>query len=334
MALSKQDQIPTTVPANLPATMQAIVYEDYGDADQLRVKVLDVPTPEKDELLIQVASASVNPIDYRLRSGEMKGLIPGGFPRVPGFDVSGIVAKCPEGSRFQIGDRVMAFLDHTRGGAAAEYATCSVDAAAVIPESMSFDLAAAVPLAGSTALQSLRDHGKATAGQQVLINGASGGVGMFAVQIAKAYGCHVDAVASGANEDFCRSLGADRFLNYETADFTGLAEKWDLIFDAAGKVNYLDVRSVLAEDGRYVTTEPDGKGILMTLLTWPLSKSGKVMLARPNGDDLRELIKFYETGKLSITIDRSFPMLSAAQAHRYLQEDAEHGKVVIQVAEL
>ena len=310
-------------------TMFAIVYDDYGDADVLHVADRPVPQRLPGQVMIAVHASSVNPIDYRLRRGEMKAILIGGFPRIPGYDVAGVIVDCGGDGRFSMGDRVMAFLDSTYGGACAEFAVCAVDAVAKIPDSMSMEEAAAVPLAGTTALQSLRDHGEIKPGERVLINGASGGVGAFAVQIAKAYECFVGAVASGENESFCRSLGADEFLDYQKVDFANVDEKWDLIFDAAGKSGYMDARAVLSEGGRYVSTEPDVKGMLMTLFTWPLSKSGKVMLAKPSADDLRELIQLYQQGRLKITIDSRFATADAAQAHRRVETGVDRGKVVL-----
>ncbi|EMI43817.1 NAD(P)-dependent alcohol dehydrogenase [Rhodopirellula sp. SWK7] len=309
--------------------MHAIVYDDYGDASVLHAD--EIPTPERlpGQILIEVHASSVNPIDYRLRSGEMKGLLPGGFPRVPGYDVAGIVADCADDAPFRIGDRVMAFLTTARGGACADYAVCAVDAAAKLPDDMSFELAAAMPLAGTTALQSLRDHGRMEPDDRVLVNGASGGVGMFAVQIAKAYGCHCDAVASGDNRDFCMSLGADHFYDYEKVDFTESSERWDVIFDAAGKSGFWDARDVMNPGGRYVSTEPDVKGMLMTALTWPFSKSGTVMLAHPRSDDLKELIRLYEAGKLKVTIDSRFAISQCADAHRRVESGVDRGKVIL-----
>ncbi len=309
--------------------MQAIEFDDYGTADVLHLAERAIPQRKNDELLIEVWASSINPVDYRLRSGEMKGLLPGGFPRVPGFDVAGVVTECPPESGFSVGDRVMAFLNHLRGGALAEYTTCSVNVAATLPDDMPMEEAAAIPLAGTTALQSLRDHGKLKRGARVLINGASGGVGAFAVQIAKSFDCHVDAVASGDNEEFCRVLGADHFYDYEKTDFTKSSERWNLVFDAAGKSGYFDARSVLLDGGRYVSTEPDVKGILMTVLTWPLSKSGKVMLAKANADDLRELIRLYEAKQLKVTIDRTYSLHEAAEAHRRIETGVDRGKVIV-----
>ncbi len=310
-------------------TMNAMVYDDYGDASVLHAAKLPVPEIDIDEVLIEIHASSVNPVDYRLRSGQMKGLLPGGFPRVPGYDVAGVIAECKADSPFQVGDRVMAFLDSARGGACADYAACGIDSVAKIPDSMPTDVAAAMPLAGTTALQSLRDHGKMQPGDHVLINGASGGVGMFAVQFAKAFGCHVDAVASGDNRDFCMELGADHFYDYQKTNFVDSVEQWDVVFDASGKASYWETRDVMNSGGRYVSTEPDVKGMLMTVFTWPLSKSGTVMLAKPNAGDLRELIRLYEQGKLKITIDSRYSMRDVAEAHRRVEKGVDRGKVVL-----
>ena len=326
-----QDALAETIGHSIQVgpTMRAVEYNQYGDASVLHLADHRVPKRLPGQLLIQVSASSVNPIDYRFRRGDMKLLIPFGFPRVPGYDVAGTVVETDNSSSFKTGDRVMAFLNHTRGGALADYAACAASCAAKIPDTMPMEEAAAIPLAGTTALQSLRDHGKIKNGQSVLINGASGGVGMFAVQIAKSYGCHVDAIASGRNREFCLSLGADHFYDYERDDFTKSKERWDIIFDVAGKAHFLEARAVLKEGGHFISTEPNLKGILMTILTWPLSKSGQVMLAVPSGDDLRELIRLYELGKLQVTIDSLFSFEQAADAHRRIEAGVDHGKVVI-----
>lgn len=321
----------TTMPGITKQTMRAVEFDSYGKADVLHLAERSLPERKSDELLIEVRASSVNPIDYRLRSGEMKGLLPGGFPRIPGFDVAGVVVACPPDSMFAPGDPVMAFLDHLRGGALAEYATCSIDVAAKLPDDMPMEEAAALPLAGTTALQALRDHGELKSGERVLVNGASGGVGAFAVQIARSFGCHVDAVASGDNEDFCRSLGAQHFYDYEQTDFSDSEERWDVVFDAAGQSGYRDARSALNEGGRYVSTEPDIKGMLMTVFTWPLSKSCKVLLAKADANDLRELIRLYETEQLKVFIDRVYSLEDAAAAHQRVETGVDRGKVVVRV---
>ncbi|MCA9168368.1 MAG: NAD(P)-dependent alcohol dehydrogenase [Planctomycetales bacterium] len=309
--------------------MLAATYNEYGSSEVLHVGLRPMPRRGQHQLLIEVHASSVNPIDYRMRRGELKGILPGGFPRTPGYDVAGVVAAAPADSTYVPGDRVVAFLDDRRGGALAEYAVCSPNVAAKLPSDIPFEVAAAIPLAGSTALQSLRDHGHLQSGQRVLINGASGGVGVFAVQIAKAMGANVDAVASANNETFCLELGADRFFNYRDVDFTELPERWDLVFDAAGKSDYLSVRKVLTDHGRYVTTEPDAVGILTTLLTWPLGKSGRAMLAKPNGADLSTLIEMYQQGELRVVIDSAYALSEAAAAHRRVETGVDRGKVVV-----
>ncbi len=319
----------TELGRRLPQTMRAIIYDDYGSADVLRLAERPLPHRHANQLLIEVHASSVNPIDYRLRRGEMKGLLPGGFPRTPGYDVAGRVVDCPVDVAFSRGDRVLAFLDHLRGGACAEYAVCRHTSAAKLPDDIPFADAAAIPLAGTTALQSLRDHGQIQPGDRVLINGASGGVGMFAVQIAKAYQCEVDAVASGRNEAFCFFLGADNFYDYRQTNITATRRRWDIIFDAAGKMTYLGARKILNRGGRFVSTEPSLKGMLMTLITRWSVKPGKVMLAIPSGNDLRQLIDLYRQGKLRVTLDSRFPLAETAAAQRRVESGVEHGKVVI-----
>ncbi|NNJ27446.1 NAD(P)-dependent alcohol dehydrogenase [Alienimonas chondri] len=311
--------------------MRAIVYRDYGGPEVLQLAERPEPEYGGDEVLIRVAAASVNPIDYRLRKGEMKWLLPGGFPRIPGYDVAGTVVSAGERTTFQEGDRVVAFLDHLYGGASAELAVCSASSMTKIADAMPFDEAAAIPLAGSTALQSLRDHGELQAGERALINGASGGVGAFAVQIAAAYGAIVTAVASAENEQFVRDLGAAEFLDYAATDFAKTDQTWDVVFDAAGKSSFGEAKSVLTDDGRYVSTEPSLKGAAVSLITWPLERQGTIMLAKSRDEDLRELLSLYDAGKLKVEIARQFPLAEAAAAHRMIEEDSFRGKLILTV---
>lgn len=309
--------------------MKAVIYRDYGDPSDLEIAERPIPDPARDEILIRVQAAGVNPIDSRLRSGEMKGLLPGGFPRIPGYDVAGVVESPGSEASLRAGDRVMAYLDHFYGGAYAEFATCTHTSAVQIPDSIPFVQAAALPLAGSTALQSLRDYGELKSSDRVLINGATGGVGAFAVQLAKAAGANVTAVASGKHEKFALSLRADEFLDYERQDFTGLQRKWNLIFDAAGISSYSQSSKVLAPDGVYVTTEPSLRGLLFTLLTWPMQKQARVMLARSREEDLRELLQLYTDDRLQIHVAETFALEDAAEAHRMIENESFCGKLVL-----
>ncbi|XZE52447.1 NAD(P)-dependent alcohol dehydrogenase [Planctomycetaceae bacterium SH139] len=314
---------------SIPTMMTAITYADYGGPEVLVAGARSTPPPSSGGVLIRVHCASVNPVDARLRKGEMRGLLPGGFPRVPGFDVAGEVVAVGPRSHRQVGDRVLAFLDNFYGGGCAEYAACGDQATAVLPDSMSYKHAAALPLAGCTALQSLRDHGKMKPGSHVLINGASGGVGAFAVQIAVAWGARVDAVASGENEEFCRSLGARNFFDYRQTKFTDSDRRWDLIFDAAGKTNFHECRGVLTREGRYVSTEPNFSGLLTAVLTFPFAKQGRVMLAKPRQADLATLVDLHVSGKLNVYIDSLMDLSQAATAHRRIEAGVERGKIVL-----
>lgn len=315
------------------ASMRAITYDRYGGPEVLRLSQVERPADAPGHVQIRVAAAGVNPVDCRMRQGEMRLLLPGGFPRVPGYDVSGWVLRADEETGLRPGDRVLAMLDHVYGGGYAEQATCSNDSVVKIPDSLSFEEAAGLPLAGSTALQSLRNHGHLKTGDRVLINGASGGVGSLAVQIAKAFGGRVTGVASGRHRSFVQSLGADEFIDYEQEDFTGFKDRhWDIVFDAAGKSSYTACHSVLAEDGHFVSTEPSVQGLLVSLFTWPLSKSGRVMLARSRGDDLRQLVDLVHRGALRVVIDDLFPLEEAADAHRRLEQGGSIGKLVLRVA--
>ncbi|TWU35903.1 NAD(P)-dependent alcohol dehydrogenase [Novipirellula artificiosorum] len=324
---------PEEMPSCLPKTMRAVAYDRYGCADVLRLTETRTPLPKPGELILRVVAAGVNPIDYRLRRGDARYILPGGFPRIPGYDVAGTVLFAPSTCGVMPGDRVMAFLGDKYGGGYASYARCSANGVSKIPDSLSFEQAAAIPLAASTALQSLRDHGKIRSGTQVLINGASGGVGAFAVQIAKAYGAEVTAVSSAANESFVRSIGADHFIDYKQSTFTDSNQIWDLVFDVAGKSSYSKSRNVLSRGGRYVSTEPSVSGAIMSIATKLLSKKGTIMLARPCREDLRELVELIEAGKMSVTIDRLFPLQQAADAHRRIETGVDRGKIVIQVGQ-
>ncbi len=312
--------------------MRAIAYRRYGGPEVLHVHQCSVPQPARGEVLIRVAASGINPIDYRLRRGEMRWLLPGGFPRIPGFDVAGWVHQAQPSSGFRPGDRVIAFLKSLYGGGYAEQVACVPEAVVPLPDSIDFRQAAGLPLAGSTVLQSLRDIAELQEGDCILINGASGGVGSLAVQIAKAYGAHVTGVASAEHLEFVRELGADEVMDYATTDFTSLNRQWNVVFDVAGKSSYQAARSVLTETGHFVSTEPSLAGVAMSVLSSGMKKRGRVMLARPRSGDLRELVRLAASGQLRVHVDETFPLAEAAQAHRRLEAGKVRGKLILDVA--
>jgi NADPH:quinone reductase-like Zn-dependent oxidoreductase len=311
------------------ARMKAAVYDEYGSAEVLRLESLERPIATWNQMLIRVHYAGVNPIDIRTRRGELRWLLRGRFPRIPGFDVAGEVVRAPDGSGFRAGDRVCAFLNSLYGGACAEYAVCTPGVAAKIPERMSYAEAAALPLAGLTAWQCLVPLGGLQSGMEVLINGASGGVGAFAVQIAVAKGARVTGVASAARKEFVESLGAAEFLDYGRDDFTQSKRAWDLIVDVAGVKSFRECRTALKSPGRYVSTEPSVNGYVASWMTWCSSRRGLVMLVRPSGEQLRELLHLHGGGRLRIFIDSTFRLEEIQEAHRRLEHGVEQGKVVV-----
>lgn len=316
----------------VPTTMSASAYAQYGGPEVLEPLVVPTPTIARRQVLLKVHAAGVNPIDYRIRRGDIKWLLLGRFPRIPGYDVSGVVVQEQSNGRFAVGDRVFAFLDNKYGGGYAEYAACGSDCVAKMPASMSFEEAAAIPLAGTTAMQCLRDHGSIARGESVLINGASGGVGAFAIQIAKTYGTEVTAVASGSNEEFVRSMGADAFIDHEKANFAKSDRNWNLILDAAGKSSYLEAYRVLAPGGRFVSTEPSLSGLLVSVATVVTSKHSRVMLAKPNARDLEELARLYSNGTLKVTISETFRFDDAWRAHQRIESGkVGRGKLVLAI---
>lgn len=323
--------------------MKAIVYREFGLADVLKLEEVEKPTPQDDEVLIKVRAASINPLDWRLMHGEPKVLrliaramkLSSGRP---GVDVAGEVEAI--GSRvilFEPGDQVFGSCR----GALAEY-TCTPESKVVTkPENVSFELAASINVAGVTALQGLRDKGKVQRGEKVLINGASGGVGTFAVQIAKLFGAQVTGVCSAPNVEMVRSIGADKVIDYTKEDFTNLPERYDVILDCAGNKALSACKRVLNPGGRCILVGAQHEITLLGLLASPFeviavslfsSRKIKMFIAKSNRDDLALLGEMIAAGKLKPVIDRQYSLSEAAEAVRYLEEGHVRGKVIITVS--
>ncbi len=321
--------------------MKAIVYHNYGSPDVLRCEDIAKPTPGDDEVLIQVRAASVNPLDWRLMRGKpyiVRILFGRTFglrkPKItrPGVDVAGQVEAVGRNvTQFKPGDEVFGACR----GALAEYACAIEDRLALKPANISFEDAAAVPVAAITALQGLRDKGRIQRGHKVLVDGASGGVGTFAVQIAKSFGAEVTAVCSTRNVDTARSIGADHVIDYSREDFTKSGQRYDLILAANAYHSIFDYRRALSQNGIYVMAGAGGWiQILQGMLLGPLlsligSKKMCNFLAKLNKKDLVLLKDLLEAGKVVAVIDRRYPLSDVAEALRYLEEGHARGKVVI-----
>jgi NADPH:quinone reductase-like Zn-dependent oxidoreductase len=320
--------------------MKAIVYEEYGSPDVLELRDVEKPTPKDDEVLIKVYAASVNSADLhylradpfliRLTSGLLK-------PRntILGADIAGRVEAVGRNvKQFQPGEEVFGDISRCGFGGFAEYVAVPAHALVVKPAGLTFEQVAGVPMAAVTALQALRDKGQIKPGQKVLINGASGGVGMFAVQIAKAYGAEVTAVCSTSKMDLVRSIGADHVIDYTKEDFTKNGQRYDLILAANGYRPISDYERALTPTGTYVMSGGSPKQVFQAMLLGPFhSKTGGKemgnMLTKPSTKDLVFVTELLEAGKVVPVIDRRYPLSEVAEALRYLEKGHARGKVII-----
>lgn len=324
-------------------TMHAVVARGPGGPKALRVEEVKRPEARGREVLIEVHAAGVNPVDWRFGRGNLRPLTAFVPRRVPGRDVAGVVAAMGGGvSGFGVGDKVYAMLNTVVGGGYAEYALASEDAVAAMPENLSFEEASAVPLAALTAIRAIRDalrdvgapHACETGKldrRRVLINGASGGVGTFAVQISKVFGAEVTAVSSDRNLTLVIELGADCGIDYEEEDFARHEERYDVIFDVAGNRSFGACKETLGPGGIYVTTEPGPRNLLAQVLTLSAEKKARVVLVRPSGRDLALLKELFEAGRLRVVLDKVYPLEEAAAAHAHAQVGHMRGKIVLKV---
>lgn len=315
-------------------TMQAIGFRRYGGAEVLEPLAMAAPPIADDAVLIRVAAAGVNPADTLLRSGRFRFVLRVKLPFVPGSDVAGVVAAVgPRVTRFRPGDAVYAMLPTATGGGYAEYAAVAERDVAAVPPSLRLAEAAAVPLAALTALQALRDKAGLRAGSAVLINGASGGVGSFAIQIATAMGASVVGAASAANADLVVQLGADEAVDYARHDVTAGPARFDVVFDAVGAHPFRRWRRALRPGGVVVTTNP-GIGNPAARMLSRLTGGGRRLegfVVRPSGADLETVGAWIAAGSIRPMIDRCYPVADAAAAHRHSETKRARGKLVLVV---
>jgi NADPH:quinone reductase-like Zn-dependent oxidoreductase len=314
--------------------MKAIVQNGYGSPDVLSLKEINKPVIKDDEVLVRVVATSLNAGDYFSMKGSpwlVRFMV--GFPRpkdyVPGWDVAGRVEAVGSAvTQFHPGDAVYGAVSH----AFAEYASAPAGRLALKPTNLTFEQAAAVPTAGIMALQGLRDAGKVQPGQKVLINGAAGGVGTFAVQIGKALGAEVTGVCSTRNVELLRSLGADHVIDYTREDFTRGGQRYDLIFDNVGNRAFSDLRRALTPQGRILPNSGHSgmTYVFKAFLLAPLMRQqDKPLTTTPNGKDLAALAEMIAAGKITPVIDRTYPFAEIPAALGYASKGHVRGKVVI-----
>ena len=317
--------------------MKAIVYTTYGSPDVLQLKDVEKPTPKDNQVLVKVRAASANPADWHLMRAEpflarfANGLLKPKNTRL-GADVAGRVEAVGSNvTRFQVGDDVFGELPLHELGSFAEYVCAPEELLALKPAKLTFEQAAAVPLAAFTALQGLRNKGQIQPGQTVLINGASGGVGTFAVQIAKSFGTEVTGVCSTRNLDMVRSIGADHVIDYTQADFTKNGQRYDLIFDAVGNRSVSDLKRALNPNGICAVAGFTSLSRLFQIMLLGGKRVGMMETAEANQKDLVFIKELLEAGKVVPVIDRQYPLRETAEAIRYLEAGHARGKVIITV---
>jgi NADPH:quinone reductase-like Zn-dependent oxidoreductase len=312
----------------MKGTMKAVRIHKYGGPEVLHYEDAPRPQPQAGEVLVRVYAAGVNPIDWKVREGHMKDFWPHTFPLILGWDLSGVIEELGKGaSRFKIGDEVYGLPDPTRGGAYADYIVVRESELAIKPTSLHHIRAGAVPLAALTAWQSLFDTAQLQPGQRVLIHAGSGGVGHFAVQLAKWKGAYVFATASTKNQDLLRKLGVDEPIDYTQQRFEDIARKVDIVLDTLGNETQERSWSVLKKGG-----------VLVSLVQPPSEKKAKelsvrpaLFSAQPNGSQLAEIAKIIDSGKLAPVIDRILPLSETRRAHELSQSGHVHGKIALRV---
>ena len=310
--------------------MKAVVIHEYGGTEVLKYEDVPRPEPKEDQILVRVIAAGVNPVDEAGRSEKSAKFFGITLPFTPGYDIAGIVEKTGgKITKFKTGDSVYAYLSLTKGGGYAEYAAASEAEAAAKPKSISFVEAAGVPVVALTAWQALIDTAKLSAGQTVLIHGGSGGVGTFAIQIAKARGAKVIATASTANQDFLKQLGADLAIDYTKTKFEDVAKNVDVVLDSVGKDTLARSYGVVKKGGFIVTlvaridrAELDKHGI-----------RGASLGVEPDSNELTEIGKLIDEKKIKMIVSQAFPLSEAIKAQEQIATGHTRGKIVLKVAD-
>jgi NADPH:quinone reductase-like Zn-dependent oxidoreductase len=323
--------LPSVSPAQTAKpTMKAIVVHEYGGPEVLKYEDAPRPEPKEDQILVRVVAAGVNPVDGMIRSGMFAKHEKAAFPMILGGDIAGVVENAGNKiTKFKTGDPVFAYLSLKNGGGYSEYALATEREAAPKPKSLTYVEAAAVPIVALTAWQALVDTAKLSAGQTVLIHGGSGGVGTFAIQIAKARGAKVIATASTANQDLLKELGADIAVDYTKQKFEDLAKDVDVVLDSVGKDTLARSYGVVKKGGFIVS-------IVARLDQAELDKHGihgATLSVDPNSEELAEIGKLIDEKKIKVIVSQTFPLSEAVKAQEQAATGHTRGKIVLKVAE-
>ncbi|MGJ8663896.1 MAG: NAD(P)-dependent alcohol dehydrogenase [Marinicella sp.] len=310
--------------------MNVITCRSYGNSSVLKIEQMAVPTLQENEVLIEVRAASVNPVDWKIRSGTLK--IKTGFkpPLILGSDFSGVISAIgSQVNEYQIGDEVWGKFDSFKGGSYAQWVIATMQNIGLKPDNLDFYQAAAMPNVALTAYQALVKVGGLKQAQHVMVNGASGGVGLMAVQIAKAMGCYVTAVCSSKNAARVKSLGADVVLDYKNDHILANKNSYDVFFDCVSNQSFLTVRTTLKSGGTHIKTTPDLITAIGTLFrVLKVCRPAHIMV-KPNQDDLIQLKQWVENDQLKPIVEQVYPMSAVAQAHQFSETGRVVGKLVL-----
>jgi NADPH:quinone reductase-like Zn-dependent oxidoreductase len=312
-------------------TMRAMVIDRYGGPEMLHAATVPRPVPRRGQVLVRTRFVGVNPKDVVVRKGKFQVATGKKFPLIVGHDIAGEVVEAGLGADLAEGDLVYGMINDLAGRAYAEYAAVDCQQLAKAPSSVELRVAAAVPLASQTALQALRDQARLKPGQHVLINGASGGVGVFAIQIAKILGAEVTAVCSHRNVDLVTELGADRVIDYTQTELVDLDERFDAIFDVFGNYRFDKLKHLLTPRGIYVQTIPSSRIFKDVVRTFVRGKRAKLVIVKSRRKQLDWIRQQIDAGSMRVVVDRTFPLDEAPEAHRYMETKRARGKVVLEV---
>ena len=313
--------------------MKAIILKEFGDIEHLEVTELPFPEIKESEVLVHLKSISINPVDIKTRAGKgVAGLIKDQMPVVLGWDISGIITKVGAGvTDFKVGDEVFSMINFPQPGKTyAEYVAAQASELALKPVNVDHDEAAAATLAALTAWQALTLHGNIKAGDRVLIHAASGGVGHFAVQIAKHLGAYVIGTSSEENKEFVLSLGADEHVDYKAQPFETVIKDIDFVLDAIGG-EYIDRSLTITKKGGTVISIPSGLNETVTEKAKALGIHGYTIKVKPSGADMQTIAGFLEKGIIKSHVSKTFPFSQMAEAHRQLESGRTVGKVIVQL---
>ncbi len=317
--------------------MRALTIKEYGSSDVLKIEDIEKPTPGPHQVLIEVKNSSINPVDWKIRAGHLSLIIPKHWPRVLGVDCAGIISEVGSSVQsFKVGDAVFGMSNPLRSqyGAYAQFCICEKDSIAKKPDGLSFADAASIPVAALTAYKAFKLQIKLQPDQRVLINGASGGVGSFAVQIAKTMGVKITATCGADNIEFVKSLGAGEVIDYKEQNVSTMEDKFDGIFDASAKLNFKVASRLLNKHGVYVTTVPDPYTVLGLVTSFFGGKKAYIVSAGSGAfvqQELSAIAEMVVSGQVRPIIAKSVPLEQVPAAHKYSEDGHARGKTVVDI---